>query len=165
MFIYATGAEMAQGGVYAGFEKNLQDTMTSRCMAAAGFQEPLGSGDASWFDNARFPDIERRRRTWQIMPGGPNPPEAEAKDFSGFMGFADGQLMRAPSDSDRAVIDTRLAKVFVTCASSTVALQETLQVAAEKEFLQEHYQQITALEAATDAVVAKTRAQLGIATG
>lgn len=90
------------------------------------------------------------------------PPE-KAKDFAGLTEYGESQLVRAATDQARAAIDTRIATMFVKCAASTVQTQESLQQDARKQFMQEHYQQIAAIQQATEGAVARARVQLGSA--
>jgi hypothetical protein len=247
-FVYATGPEVAESAKFPDLERYLWQSLADKCMVRFGFHYPVTAGDsaAGTFDNELFPDIDRMKRTGQLVPGGPGAavlasrsskasgaavpanqraayskdvrtctlevsktfsavdhaayalqtqwflevsriqasaqvsakraeftgclkkagvPSESAGSFSSFMAWQTGEMTYAKDEQALVVTDHKWAVVFVRCAGSLVQLQEKLQTQAKRKFLQEHFQQVKALQDDAGAAVAEAQKQLGASAG
>jgi hypothetical protein len=82
-------------------------------------------------------------------------PVASAGSFDYFLAWVTGLEAAAPNQSGRLAVDRHWAPIFVRCAQQTVAVQDRLELAQQAVFLQEHRQQVRALELLADGVITK----------
>jgi hypothetical protein len=71
---------------------------------------------------------------------------SSAGAFGLFLAWESGQESRARGTAGALAVDRHWAPVFASCAKAAVSTQEPLQLAAQKTFLHEHYQQVQALK-------------------
>ncbi len=74
-------------------------------------------------------------------------PAADAASLSAFLAWETGLQTRVSTQAATAAIERRWVAVFVPCARHLVSVQEGLQEAQRRTFLQDHYTEITAAQA------------------
>jgi len=86
-------------------------------------------------------------------------PASSGATFTAFFAWVTGLEAAAPNDDQRLAVDRHWAPIFVSCAKPTVTLQERLQSSQRALFIQQHYQQVHALQDMANSTVTAVEAQ------
>jgi hypothetical protein len=86
---------------------------------------------------------------------------SSAGSFDVFLAWVSGQESQAHGLTGAIAVDRHWAPIFVRCAKMTVAVQEPLQLARQKTFLQEHHQQVQGLQTLAIQEVAAAKRRSG----
>jgi hypothetical protein len=88
-------------------------------------------------------------------------PGSSAGSFSYFLAWVTGLETAAKTKASAIAVDRHWAPIFVRCAGPAVAVQDRLELAQQAAFLQQHGQQVRALQVLAARVVTRLKRQYG----
>lgn len=97
------------------------------------------------------------------VPAGSVSASSTNSAFGLFEAWETGAMTKARSSAGAMTVQRHWAPIFVRCATPTVAVQDPLMLDQQRIFLQQHYQQVLALETLASREVAAAQRQYGAA--
>jgi hypothetical protein len=89
-------------------------------------------------------------------------PASSAGSFDYFLAWVTGLEAVAPTQAAALAADQHWARVFVPCAARAVAIQDRLELTQQAVFLEDHQQQIQALESIASQLITRLERRYGV---